>query len=319
MSEQSEQLRMPSYGGQAVMEGVMMRGERVMAIAVRDPWGGIVVETEPLPPSLYASRWSKVPFLRGLVTLWDALGIGMKAMIWSTNVALKGKEPVVQIEGRGAWALIGGGAALALGLFLALPALIAALLDHLFPSSAASNGFEGTLRLAMMVGYIVLISRLPDVRRVFAYHGAEHKTINALEHGARLEPRTVARYSIRHARCGTAFLLFVVVISTGLFALLGQPDWWIRVGSRLVLIPLVAAVAYEVLKLGARMYDRSVLARWLMAPGLALQALTTREPDLPQIEVAIAALQAVLVAEGREPVDVGQLAERAELVAAPAA
>jgi uncharacterized protein YqhQ len=292
----SEQERLPSYGGQAVMEGVMMRGERIMAIAVRDPWGKIVVETEPLPASLY-SVWSKIPLLRGLVMLWDALGIGMKAMLFSTNIALRGKEPAMQLEGAGAWALLGGGAAIALGLFLALPALLAALLDQVIPSAAASNGIEGIIRLAMMIGYIVAISRLPDVQRVFAYHGAEHKTINALEAGVPLEPRLVAGYSTRHVRCGTSFLLLVVVLSTVLFGLLGQPEWWIRVGSRLVFIPLVAAVAYEVLKLGARFYDRSSVVRLLMAPGLAMQALTTREPDLPQLEVAVAALSAVLVAE----------------------
>ena len=292
----SEQQRLPSYGGQAVMEGVMMRGERVMAIAVRDPWGKIVVETEALPASLY-SVWSKIPLLRGLVMLWDALGIGMKAMLFSTNIALRGKEPTMQLEGPGAWALLGGSAVLALGLFLALPALLAALLDQVIPSAAASNGIEGIIRLGMMIGYIVAISRLPDVQRVFAYHGAEHKTINALEAGVPLEPRVVARYSTRHVRCGTSFLLLVVVLSTVLFGLLGQPEWWIRVGERLVFIPLVAAVAYEVLKLGARFYDRSAVVRALMAPGLALQALTTREPDLPQLEVAVAALSAVLTAE----------------------
>jgi len=292
----SEQQRLPYYGGQAVMEGVMMRGERVMAIAVRDPWGKIVVETESLPASLY-SVWSKIPLLRGLVMLWDALGIGMKAMLFSTNIALRGKEPTMQLEGPGAWALLGGSAVLALGLFLALPALLAALLDQVIPSAAASNGIEGIIRLAMMIGYIVAISRLPDVQRVFAYHGAEHKTINALEAGVPLEPRVVARYSTRHVRCGTSFLLLVVVLSTVLFGLLGQPEWWIRVAERLVFIPLVAAIAYEVLKLGARFYDRSRLVRALMAPGLALQALTTREPDLPQLEVAVAALSAVLTAE----------------------
>jgi uncharacterized protein YqhQ len=232
--------------------------------------------------------------------LWDALGIGMKAMLFSTNIALKGKDPVMQLEGPGAWALIGGGAALALGLFLALPALVAALLDQMIPSAAASNSFEGALRLAMMVGYIVAISRLQDVRRVFAYHGAEHKAINALEAGAPLEPRIVARYSTRHVRCGTSFLLLVVVLSTAVFALLGQPDWWIRIGSRLVLIPLVAALAYEALKAGARMYEHSRLVRWIMAPGLALQALTTREPDLAQLEVSVAALRAVIDEEHPE-------------------
>ena len=137
----SEQQRLPSYGGQAVMEGVMMRGERVMAIAVRDPWGKIVVETESLPASLY-SVWSKIPLLRGLVMLWDALGIGMKAMLFSTNIALRGKEPTMQLEGAGAWALLGGGAAIALALFLALPALLAALLDQVIPSAAASTALR---------------------------------------------------------------------------------------------------------------------------------------------------------------------------------
>src|SRR3954471_7273302 len=132
----SEELRMPSYGGQAVMEGVMMRGERVLAIAVRDPWGGIVVDKRPLPPSLYASRWSKVPFVRGLVTLWDALGIGMQAMLFSTNIALRGKDTDLQLEGAKAWALLGGSGAIAVALFLALPAGLAALVDHFLPSGA---------------------------------------------------------------------------------------------------------------------------------------------------------------------------------------
>jgi uncharacterized protein YqhQ len=297
----SEELRMPSYGGQAVMEGVMMRGERVMAVAVRDPWGKIIVDERPLPPSLYASRWSKVPFVRGLVTLWDALGIGMQAMLFSTNIALRGKDTTLQLEGAGAWALLGGSAAIAVALFLAFPAGLAALVSHFLPSSAAvSNGFEGIVRLALMVGYIVAISRMPDVRRVFAYHGAEHKAINALEAGAPLDPRVVARYSTRHVRCGTSFLLMVVVFSTIVFGLFGEPEWWIRIGSRLVFIPLVAAIAYEALKLGARLYDHSIVVRWLMAPGLWLQRLTTREPDLEQLEVAIVALDAVLAAEHPE-------------------
>jgi uncharacterized protein YqhQ len=256
------------------------------------------VHTEPLPPRLYASRWSKVPFLRGTLALWDALGIGIKALLYSADVALEEEE--VQLKGPAAWATIGSAAVIGLGLFFAFPALVAALLDHLFSSAAASNAFEGLLRLALLVGYVWAIAFLPNVRRVYAYHGAEHKAINALEAGAPLEPWAVARYSTRHVRCGTSFLLLVVVFSTFVFALLGQPDWWLRIGSRIVFIPLIAAVAYEAIKFGARFHERSRLVRWLMAPGLALQALTTREPDLAQLEVALAALREVLHAEHPE-------------------
>lgn len=288
-----------NYGGQAVLEGVMMRGERDWAVAVRDPNGRIVVRREPLTAAVYRSRFLKLPFVRGLTSLWDSLGLGLSALVWSADVALE--EEGESLSGPLAWGTVALSLGLGIGLFVLLPAFLSGLVDQHVTSGLASNLLEGIIRLALLVGYMAAIGTMPDIRRVFAYHGAEHKTINAYEGGAELTPEAVGAYPRAHIRCGTGFLLGVVVIMVLLSTLLGRPPLLVRLVTRLLLIPVVAGIAYELLKLGARLYARNALVRAIAAPGLALQRLTTREPDAGMLEVAIIALKAVLASEGLLP------------------
>jgi len=288
------------YGGQAVIEGVMMRGRQRAAIAVRDPHGGIVVHEETLPARIYRSRASQIPFIRGMVLLWDALVLGTRSLMWSADVAIGEEEGSQGFSGPMAWGTLLISLAVGIGLFIALPAVLGGLAERFLGVSKLGASFvEGVVRLVMFIGYIVLIGRLPDVKRVFAYHGAEHKTINAYEAGAQLTPANVARYSTLHTRCGTSFLLFVLVISIILFTPLQFDNWFLRIGSRLVLIPFVAGIAYEFLRFSTQHQNNRIM-RLLIAPGLAMQRLTTREPDEIMLEVAIAALYPVLVADGLE-------------------
>jgi len=286
-----------NYGGQAVMEGVMMRGGRDWAVCVRNKDGVLIVHREPLAGAVYRSKVLKWPFLRGLVMLWDSLGLGMRALFWSADVAL-GEQTDMKFSGPLAWGTIAFSLAFAVGLFFLLPAFVAGLLDRAIPSAFWSNLAEGVFRLALFVAYLGAVGLMPDIRRVFAYHGAEHKAINAYEHGAPLDPRAIARYSRAHTRCGTGFMLTVLVIFVILATIMGRPPLVLRLLSRIVLIPVVAGIAYEYMKLTARYYERSPLVRLLLAPGLALQRLTTREPDEKMLEVSIRALQEVLDSEG---------------------
>ncbi len=295
-----------NYGGQAVIEGVMMRGRRRMAVAVRAPSGEILVHTEPLNPALYQGPISRIPFLRGLTMLWDALGLGLKALMWSADVAVGEEEGE---EGKGfqeamGWISGAVGLVIGVGLFMVLPSLLVGLLPiPLTP--LADNLLEGLIRLALMVGYVWAIGYLPDIARVFAYHGAEHKTINAYEDGAPLTVEAVQAYSTAHTRCGTAFLLTVVAVSILVLAPLGQPSLPMRVVSRILAIPLIAGISYEWLRFSARHAHRPWM-RPLVGPSLALQRLTTREPDDGMVEVAIRALEAVLAEEGeKRPSDGG--------------
>ncbi len=291
------------YGGQAVIEGVMMRGRRRLAVAVRNPQGAIVVHEEPLPPRIYQGLITRMPFVRGLVLLWDALVLGTRALMWSADVAAAetapaGETPPSPFAGPLAWGMMAFSLALGIGLFFLVPTAVANRLEvWLGLSKTFSALLEGLLRLALFIAYLVAIGRLPDIRRVFAYHGAEHKTINAYEAGAALTPESVARFSTLHTRCGTSFLLFVLVISILLFVPLQFDSWYLRLVSRLLLIPVVAGIAYEFLRFSTR-YRKNPLIRFLITPGLALQKLTTREPDLAMLEVAIAALRPVLAADG---------------------
>jgi uncharacterized protein YqhQ len=281
------------YGGQAVIEGVMMRGTRSMAVAVRAPDERIVVHTRALG-RLYHGRFSRTPFLRGLLGIWDALGLGWQSLSYSASVAV-GHE--AQFEGPIAWGTMAVSLAFGLGLFLLAPAGLAQIGEHWLRLGAlGSNLIEGGLRLAMVVGYLWLIGLMPDVKRLFGYHGAEHKTIHAFEAGAELTPKSVARFPLEHPRCGTAFLLTVVVFSIVLFALLGPLPLWERLASRVLLIPIVAGIAFEYIRLTAR-HLNNPLVRLLIAPNLALQRLTTREPDEHMLEVAIAAFQAMRAGE----------------------
>ncbi len=281
------------YGGQAVMEGIMMRGKRHWTVCVRSPSGELVLRSEPLSHVIYRSRVLRWPFVRGLVVLWDSLGLGLRALIWSADVAL-GEDEDVSFAGPLAWGTVALSLALGVGLFVLLPMFLVSSLDHHIASPVLGNVAEGGVRLFLFVAYIAGIGFIPDVSRVFAYHGAEHKTINAYEDGAPLEPTSVARYPRAHPRCGTGFLLVVLVVFVFVSTLMGRPPLVVRFLSRIVLIPVVAGLSYEFLKLIARHYRSNVLLRALAAPGLALQRLTTREPDLDMVEVGIRALEELL-------------------------
>lgn len=285
-----------AYGGQAVIEGVMMRGKYNAAIAVRRPDGEIVVKQEPLS-GFYRGIFSKIPFLRGIPLLWDSLGLGMKALFFSAEVVGQAEDPEFTMSGgagiaTGAIGLLGG-----MALFMLLPSFVAGLI---VPERALLfNIVEGLIRLSLLVGYMIAVGQMEDIRRVFAYHGAEHKTINAHEAGAPLTVESVRTFPIAHARCGTAFLLVVVFISILVFAPLGRPSFLIRIASRLVLLPVISGIAYEVLRFTGK-HARNPIIRAIITPNLALQRLTTREPDDTMLEVAITALQTVLEGEVQE-------------------
>lgn len=283
------QEKLPTYGGQAVIEGVMMRGSQSLAIAMRAPNHEIIVHTEPLS-AIYRSRILKIPFLRGLIALWDALGLGMRALTLSANVQ-SGEEE--KLEGPALYLTLGVSLALGVAIFFLAPALVGQLGEHFLGMNAWwSNLAEGGIRLALLIAYIWLIGRVAEIRRVFAYHGAEHKTINAFEAGAELTPQSVARFPLEHTRCGTAFLLTLVLLSVVLFSLLGPlPVFW-RLASRVLLLPVLAGLAYEYIRWTAA-HVQSPLVRWMIRPNLALQRLTTREPSLEMLEVSIAAFNAM--------------------------
>jgi uncharacterized protein YqhQ len=285
--------RIITYGGQAVIEGVLMRGQKAFAIAMRDPAGQIVVHQENLA-KVYSSGITKIPFLRGIILLWDALGLGMRALTISANTQTGEDE---QLEGPALYLTLGLSLILGVGLFFLLPAGVGSLAESWLGWNAWWNNLlEGLVRLLLLVGYIWGIGFMPEIRRVFAYHGAEHKTINAYEAGAELTPESVAAFPLEHARCGTAFLLTLVLLSILVFTLLGPlPLFW-RLASRVLLIPLLAGVAVEYIRWTANHLD-SALVRWLIKPNLALQSLTTREPDLAMLEVAIHSFQSMRQAE----------------------
>jgi uncharacterized protein YqhQ len=281
--------RLPAYGGQAVIEGVMMRGAKGVAIAMRSPDHDIVVHTEALS-GIYRSGITRMPFLRGLVGLWDALGLGMRALTISANLQTGEEE---KLEGPALFITLAISLTFGIGLFFLAPAALGQLGERWLHMNAWwSNVLEGLVRLLLLIGYVWAIGWMPDVKRVFAYHGAEHKTINAFEAGAELTPENVAQYSLEHPRCGTAFLLTLVVFSVFLFSLLGPlPLTW-RLISRVLLIPVLAGLAYEYIRWTANHLD-SALVRFIIRPNLALQHLTTRDPNLEMLEVAIAAFNAM--------------------------
>lgn len=320
------------YGGQAVMEGVMMRGRRAVAVATRRPEGDIYVYEELLSPKIYQNKIFQWPFLRGMIMLWDMLVLGTRMMTLSANISTgaldpatlplvaepggsKPAEPVpATAEAKTAAGETGeekpqmfGGLSLvltmlvslafAVALFFVGPLLVTGLLHNQIGSGWLSLIFEGVLRLVILLGYLYLIGRLADIQRVFGYHGAEHKAINTMEQGYPLDVEHVRQASRVHTRCGTGFLLIVMVVSIFVFAFVGTPSFPIKIISRIVLIPVVAGISYELMRLGAANYRYRVV-RWLLAPGLALQGLTTREPDDSMIECAIAALKRAVASDG---------------------
>src|SRR5215216_4597964 len=282
-----------SYGGQAVIEGVMMRGQKAFAIAMRAPDGSIVIHKEDLA-SVYRSRISKTPFLRGVILLWDALGLGMRALTLSANTQTGEDE---KLEGPALYLTLGVSLALGIGLFFLLPAGIGGLAErYLGWNSWLANLLEGVVRLVLLVGYIWAIGFMPDVKRLFGYHGAEHKTINAFESGAELTPDVVAKYPIEHPRCGTAFILTFVLISVLAHSALGDLSIFWRLTSRVLLIPVIAGIAVEYIRWTAN-HLNSPIVRFLIKPNLALQSLTTRQPDASMLEVAIESFKTMRQAE----------------------
>lgn len=276
----------------------MMRGQRYMAVAVRAPSSEIVLRSEELPKRLYQGPITRIPFLRGSIVLWDTLGLGMRALMFSADVAM-GEEDV-KLSKPIAWSTAALGIILGVGLFFVLPVVLTAFVHERVESSLFANVLEGVVRITMLVAYVWGIGFFPDIARVYMYHGAEHKAINALEGGARLRITEMLPYSIKHPRCGTNFLLIVGLLSIAVFAPLGRPSsWFLLIGSRIILIPVIAGLAYEAIKWGAAHIDHPAV-KALMAPGLALQSLTTREPDFSQVEVAATALREVLRLERPE-------------------
>ncbi|MEO8092457.1 MAG: DUF1385 domain-containing protein [bacterium] len=286
-------------GGQAVLEGVMMRGVSTWAVAVRAPEGAIEVTSEPLVSWAKRHRVWRWPVIRGVVALGESLKIGFRALAISANAQIETAEDEEEPKPVGGltWALtIALSMALAIGLFFVIPVAATSLISEQLGSALLFWLVEGVLRTAIFIGYIVAISRLPDLRRVFEYHGAEHKTISCHEAGDRLTPARAERYSRLHPRCGTSFLLIVMVLAIFVFAPIGLPEWYWLVASRILGIPLIAGLSYEVIKWAGR-NRRKRWVRALMWPGLMLQNLTTRAPDREQLAVAIASLEAVLALE----------------------
>ena len=306
---------MQTIGGQAVLEGVMMRSPAHWALAVRKPNGEIAEHTTPISSPMARHRIYRLPVIRGVVALGESLTIGFRALAISANYAAQDadaddKEEVETELSRGA---IFFAFAIAIGFAIALFKVTPALITRWLPIE--TDGYfvivEGAIRVSIFVLYILVISLLPDLRRVFQYHGAEHKAINALEAGEELTPENVQRFSLIHPRCGTAFLLWVMVIAIFVFAFVGQPSWPWLIASRILLLPVIAGLAYEVIRFAGKHTDNRLLMA-LLAPGLWLQRLTTREPSLDQLEVSIRALREVLRLEGQErPAD----ARRVEVMA----
>jgi len=274
------------YGGQAVIEGVMMRGPARMAIAVRRPDGEIAIRQEPVGSVVQRYPILKLPIVRGMVALVETLSMGISALMYSANQAMPDEEQLTKKEMALTSTL---GFAIAIGVFVVVPTLITNWVKGWAVGSAVVNIVEGVMRLGMFVGYLWLISLMKDIQRVYQYHGAEHKVINTYESGDPLTVEAVRPHSREHKRCGTSFLLYVVVISILVFSLFSIPNVWMRIFSRLALMPVVAGISFEVIRFMGR--NNSGLTAALSRPGMWLQGLTTREPDDSQLEVAIAAFE----------------------------
>ncbi len=280
------------YGGQAVIDGVMIRGKEGVAISVRQPDGQLNVVKQPLA-SIYKGRLRETPLIRGIIALIETLVLGTQSLLHSAQVAAT-EEVGEKIPTAVLWGTVAASLALGVALFFMVPLFATRyLIDPYIESGLLSSIFEGLIRIGIFIAYLKLMSLIPDIKKVFAYHGAEHKTVNAYEAGVPLDVESVKVYSTAHARCGTAFLFIVLVVAIFVFALVGQPSLWIRILSRIALIPVIAVISYEIMKFGAS-HSRNPVVRVLLAPGLLLQAMTTREPDDSQIEAAISALNEVI-------------------------
>jgi uncharacterized protein YqhQ len=287
------------YGGQAVMEGVMMRGKHTLVTAVRQPQGKIVTDKQVLS-SLYTGIARRTPLIRGIIVMIESLVLGIKTLMYSANVALE--EENEKISGSLIWVMLIIAMAVVVTLFFIVPLLLTRLLH--IESSLLFNLVDGVIRVVIFIIYLWLVGLMKDMKRVFAYHGAEHKTVNAYEAGVPLEVEYVRKYSRAHVRCGTSFLFAVVIISVLIFALVGVRTTWLMILSRIILVPVIAGVSYEFIYFVGRHSD-NVIARVFSKPGLWLQSLTTREPDDSQIEVAITALKQVIETEEPESLTTG--------------
>jgi uncharacterized protein YqhQ len=287
-------------GGQAVLEGVMMRGPSAWSVAVRKPDGDIAEVNRPIASILLRHRWLRIPVVRGVVALGESLAIGFRALAISANYAAQQEDDDGEVQTELSRGQLIFAFAIAIGFALLLFKISPALITNWLPieSTGAFVVVEGLVRVTIFIAYLLLISLLPDLKRVFQYHAAEHKAINAYEAGAELEPETVARHSLLHVRCGTAFLLYVMVIAIFVFAFFGRPAWYWLIATRILLLPVIAGIAYEIIRFAGK-HQQNAALRTLLAPGLWLQRLTTREPTLDQIEVSIRALREVLRLEGR--------------------
>ena len=305
-----------SYGGQALIEGVLMRGRDAIAVAFRHPEGHIVWASEPLNSGPHGWRLAKAPFVRGLIVLYETLVVGTRWLIRSANI--QASADGVEL-GRGSIALmLALTLILGIGVFFLLPLFIAAFTTSAIQQDWVQHLVEGLVRVAIFLGYLVVISRAPDIRRVFEYHGAEHMTIHALEAGDPLTVGAVRKYPTAHQRCGTEFLVVVILLSIVAFSLVGRQEPLVMVGSRLLLIPVIAAVGYEILRFGAR-HRANPIVKAIMAPGILVQMITTKRPSDDQIEVAIVSMEQALEADGEVVPAGSELPERQRLDPGPAA
>jgi len=299
-----------SYGGQALIEGVLMRGRDAIAVAFRHPDGHIVWASESLAKGPHAWRFAKTPFVRGLIVLYETLIVGTRWLVRSANIQASAEG----IElGRGSVAvMLGLTLVVGIGVFFLLPLFLASITTAKAESGWVQHLTEGLIRVGLFLGYLALIARAPDIRRVFEYHGAEHMTIHALEAGDPLTTDAVRKYPTAHPRCGTEFLVVVLLLSVLLFGFLGRDNPVVMVGGRLILIPVIAGIGYEILRFGAK-HRSNPLVRAIMAPGILVQMITTKRPTDDQIEVAIVSMEQALEADGEQVPSGSELPERERL------
>jgi len=274
------------YGGQAVIEGVMIRGRTSVVTAVRRPGGDIITDVRPLP-SMTTNRARRIPLVRGVVILIEAMVIGIKSLLYSANVAMEEEEE--EIPTKAIWGMIASAVVLVVLLFFIAPLFLTKLVNEYMPNTVVFHIVEGVIRLIIFIAYLKLMSLMSDIKRVFTYHGAEHKAVNALDAGVPMEVDAIKSYSTAHVRCGTSFLFLVLVIAIFVFSFVGRDNLWLMIGARIVLIPVIMGLGYEVIYLGAR-HSNNWFMKIILAPGLLMQSLTTGEPDDRQLEVAIAAV-----------------------------
>ena len=314
-----------TYGGQALIEGVLMRGRDAIAVALRHPDGHIVYATERLDSGFHGTRWSKWPLIRGLVVLYETLIVGTRWLVRSANV--QAEEEGVELGKGSVVLMLSLTLAAGIGIFFLLPLFIASVTTANIQNGLVQHLVEGLVRVVIFLGYLLLIGRTPDIRRVFQYHGAEHMTIHALEAGDPLTVAAVRKYPTAHQRCGTEFLVVVIMLSIIAFSLVGRQEPIVMVGSRILLIPVIAAIGYELLRFGAR-NRRNRLVKVLLYPGLLVQMITTKRPTDDMIEVAIVSMEEALVADGesvpaasdlfaREPMRLGPTVAATEPIEPP--